>query len=36
MDGCIKWIVVIFLIGFCTFSIFKAGSDSDDRWGMGD
>jgi len=29
-------IIAIFLIGFCTFSIFKTGSDSDDRSGMGD
>jgi hypothetical protein len=26
-------IIAIFLIGFCTFSIFKTGSDSDDRMG---
>ena len=30
-----KVIGIIFIIGFCTFSIFKAGSDSDDRMGMG-
>lgn len=29
-------IAVIFFIGFCMFSIFKTGSDSDDRSGMGD
>ena len=29
-------VIAIFLIGFCMFSIFKTGSDSDDRSGMGD
>lgn len=31
-----KAVIAIFLIGFCTFSILKTGSDSDDRSGMGD
>ena len=31
-----KVIIAILLIGFCMFSIFKTGSDSDDRSGMGD
>ena len=31
-----KGIAVIFLIGVCMFSVFKTGSDSDDRSGLGD
>ena len=29
-------IAIIFLVGVCTFSVFKTGSDSDDRSGLGD
>jgi hypothetical protein len=30
-----KVIGIIFLVGVCMYSVFKAGSDSDDRMGMG-